>query len=243
MTEIIITQEDIESFDGVAEDEDYVTPEEVQRLRSDLDGVDKLWRLAINDENISPLIVGTNQHNYFWLRWFDKKLKGQVVTDENGEVIKIREKSISLMDLLLPFINANSHIENIHDLFFSFMFRVIKVAQEGRESEQRELIMKSCSLALLVQKLIAGIESDPDRYLNKIRSIQLSKKQSDKVDRKLCIEHWDLTYLNDMYCEDKDLIELLIRNTEANTKQLKCTEEYIDHIFNLNMDLLVGEAV
>lgn len=219
--------ESSEDFDVFADSDEYIENEKIVQFKSNLDGVEKLWRLGMDNEKYSPIIVGTQQPNYFWLRWFERV--------KSGEKTLEREESVSLMYLLQRFIELNSHISNSHDLFFAFMFQEIK-PQKGNniEAHQQEMIT-SKSLALLIEKLVASIESDPDRYLDRIEEIRISKSQSKKPTRQYCVTHWDLKYADQSYCEDKEILELLIRNTEFNS-QILDQEKYVQEMLDLQIN-------
>lgn len=218
--------ESLEDFDISADSDEYIENERIAQFKSNLEGVEKLWRLGINDEKYSPIIAGTQQPNYFWLRWFERV--------KSGEKTLEREESVSLMYLLQRFIELNSHIPNNHDLFFAFMFQEIKPQKHNIEAHKQEIIA-SKSLALLIEKLIASIESDPDRYLDKIEEIKISKSQSKNPTRQFCVTHWDLKYGDQSYCEDKEILELLIRNTEFNSQTID-QEKYAEEILSLQIN-------
>lgn len=150
-------------------------------------------------------LADDGEKNYFYLRNL-----------RNGR----KEKTISLMDMLNCFIQKNSLIA-LEDLFFYYM--VIKVRNKKRESDG---LCGLKSLCLLINKL-EGLARSTPAFLEKIDCIKISKNQLRLPD----VEHWDLIYTNQSYCEDSDVIDWLIGASRLYEKEDQ--EKYLTYIFSL----------
>ncbi|GEM_PF-4626943 len=169
-----------------------------------------------NVDNVTKLwrLTDSKEPNFFSLRMLERSKK--------------LETYVSLMELLQEFIQANSNI-NEFDLFFAYMVRNVRKLDKIVDKDK---LNELSSLYLDIKLIISRARSTPI-FLEKIDKIKIDISQR----RKPFLQHWQLYYADPSYCEDKDIIDLLMSCSLQNPIYIKSeSDEYLDYIYNLNLN-------
>ncbi|MEM9992845.1 MAG: hypothetical protein AAGE79_01725 [Acinetobacter pittii] len=130
------------------------------------------------------------------------------------------EEAVSLYDLNNDFLERNNKL-CYADCFLGFMFFVV-FTNPPRNIQQMK---KKLAVTLLKNRLSALVQSN-DIFLEKISYIRATPVLNPRYAQ---ANHWDMKYVEDKYCEDDDIIELLFNCSEMFeiTDQLKGREDLV----------------
>lgn len=133
---------------------------------------------------------------------------------------EIESKQISLFNLKNPFLTNNAHLCQ-NDCFLKFMFYIVMA-----KSDLNEKYLQSRRIANLITRKVAQLAKTDDIFRKKIEHLSISKlSDQNYIDH---ADHWDLKYIDESYCKDDDLQQLLFSCTKVTS--VSSDFEYKDNL-------------